>query len=104
MLRDRITKAQAKISLKDRVAEGMLEATPSTPDTGKGTKAEMPSRRPLARSGIVGNVLEWWSRIRAPLNTRIVNNILRGWSSIEVLPASKPPTGQTDAAEQQNDS
>jgi len=104
MLRGRITKAQLKISPKERAVEGMLEATPPTHDTDKETKTEMPSCRPVARSGIVGNVLEWWSRIRAPLNARIVNNILRGWSSIEVLPASKPPTDQTDAAEQQNDS
>ena len=104
MLRGRITKAQLKISPKERTVEGMLEATPPTHDTDKETKTEMPSRRPLARSGIVGNVLEWWSRIRAPLNTRIVNNILRWGSSIEVSQPSEPPTTETDAAEQQADS
>lgn len=104
MLRGRITKAQLKISPNERTVEGMLEATPPTHDADKEAKTKIPARRPLARSGIVGNVLEWWSRIRVPINTRVVNNILRGGSSIEVLPPSEPSVSQTDSAEQQADS
>lgn len=104
MLRGRITRAQLKISPKEPTVEGMLEVAPPTHDADKETKTEMPSRRPLARSGIVGNVLEWWSRISAPLKARIVNNILRGWSRIEVFPPSEPPTSETDTAAQQADS
>jgi hypothetical protein len=103
MLRDRITKAQAEFSLMDRKVSGGIEAVPSVSNAGEEEHAETPPHRPLARSGIVGNILEWFSHIRAWGNTRIVNNLLKWGSTIEVVSTSKPQAEQMNSAQHEAD-
>jgi len=86
MLRHRITKAEAEISLKERSAKGKIEAVPPSANEAATTIVQEARHRPLVRTGVVGNILTWWSHIRAPLGARVGSNILKWGSTIEVTP------------------
>ncbi len=84
LLRNRINKAKIDFSIKDQKAS--LEVGAGKPKDEN--KSAAPSK-PVARSGFVGNVAEWWSHIRAPEGARVVNNKASMGSSIEIQERSK---------------
>ncbi len=87
LLRNRINKAKIDFSIKDQKAS--LEVGASKPKD---------ENKPVARSGFVGNVAEWWSHIRAPEGTRVVNNKASMGSSIEIQERRKD-SGEQEAKE-----
>lgn len=80
LLHERITGVKTNIDLKNKEFKGEIKAAPPGKDSAKQEKhARVP------QSGIIGNVVSWWSRIRTPANARVVDNKVKAGSSIEVV-------------------
>lgn len=90
ILRNRITKAKIDFSIKDQKASMELGASKPNAKTDNTPSAPL---KPIARSGFVGNVAEWWSHIRVPEGARVVNNKASVGSTIEVQERSKEQAG-----------
>ena len=89
LLRDRITKIKLTISLKERRADAEIKAPLMSNATPRGSSSGRASQT-QPKTGIVGNVLHWWSSIRAPEGAHIEENKLTGGSRIEIFPGTPP--------------